>query len=227
MPNLFYQILFLIIAYIIGSIPTGYLIGKSKGIDIRTKGSNNIGATNTARILGKKYFIIVILLDGLKGFLFVFLFRYGILPYEWCLLSPIVYGVASTLGHVFPIFLKFKGGKAVATGAGVALGYSPNICIIGIIVFIIVHLLTKFVSLGSLLGAASILISAIICSIINEQIFLNLFSAPTEGLWPLNLWYIIGVAIIVIIIFVKHKANIRRLRNNEENKFELIDEKRK
>ena len=227
MPNLFYQLLFLIISYLIGSIPTGYLIGKSKGIDIRTKGSNNIGATNTARILGKKYFIIVILLDGLKGFLFVFLFRYGILPHEWCLLSPIVYGLASTIGHVFPVFLKFKGGKAVATGAGVALGYSPIICLVGIITFIIVHLITKFVSLGSLLGAASILITAIITSIVKEQLLLNLFDSPTEGLWPLNLWYIIGVAIIVLIIFVKHKTNIKRLKNNEENKFELIEEKRK
>ena len=141
MPDLFFQLLFLILAYLIGSIPTGFLIGKSKGIDIRNHGSNNIGATNTARTLGKKYFILVIFLDGLKGFIFVFLFRFGILPHEWCLLSPVLYGISATLGHVFPIYLKFKGGKAVSTGAGVALGYSPIICIIGIIAFIITHLI--------------------------------------------------------------------------------------
>ena len=227
MPNLFYQILFLIIAYLIGSIPTGFLIGKSKGIDIRKHGSNNIGATNTARLLGKKYFILVLFLDGLKGFIFVFLFRYGILPYEWCLLSPILYGIAATLGHVFPIYLGFKGGKAVATGAGVALGYSPNICIVGLLVFVITHIITKFVSLGSLLGASSILITSIVVSLVNNQFTLNLFDAPTSGFWPINLWYVIGVALIVAIIFIKHKSNIKRLAHNEESKFELIEEKNK
>ena len=224
MPDIFFKILFLIIAYLLGSIPTGYLIGKSKGIDIRTQGSNNIGATNTARVLGKKYFIIVTCLDAFKGFIFVFLFRFGFLPHEWCLLSPILYGIASTLGHVFPIFLKFKGGKAVATGAGVALGYSPNVCLIGIIVFIITHLLTKYVSLGSIFAALSILITSVIASIITKDINKNLFSIPLEKKWPLNLWFIIGVTIIVLIIIIKHKPNIKRLKNNEENKFELIEE---
>lgn len=224
MPDIFFKILFLIIAYLLGSIPTGYLIGKSKGIDIRTQGSNNIGATNTARVLGKKYFIIVTCLDAFKGFIIVFLFRFGFLPHEWCLLSPILYGIASTLGHVFPIFLKFKGGKAVATGAGVALGYSPNVCLIGIIVFIITHLLTKYVSLGSIFAALSILITSVIASIITKDINKNLFSIPLEKKWPLNLWFIIGVTIIVLIIIIKHKSNIKRLKNNEENKFELIEE---
>lgn len=227
MPNIFYKILFLILAYLLGSIPTGFLIGKSKGIDIRKHGSNNIGATNTARLLGKKYFLLVLFLDGLKGFIFVFLFRYGFLPHEWCLLSPIVYGIASTLGHVFPIFLKFKGGKAVATGAGIALGYSPNICLVGIIAFTIVHLITKFVSLGSLIAASSILITSIVVSLVNNQLTSNLFDMPTSRLWPINLWYVIGVLIIVSIIFIKHKANIKRLANNEESKFELIEEKNK
>ena len=226
MPNLFFQLLFLILAYLIGSIPTGFLIGKAKGIDIRNHGSNNIGATNTARTLGKKYFILVIFLDGLKGFIFVFLFRFGILPHEWCLLSPILYGISATLGHVFPIYLKFKGGKAVSTGAGVALGYSPIICLIGIIAFVITHLISKFVSLGSLVGASSILIASIIFSLTNGQFLTNLFDIPTSKIWPLNLWYVIGVFIIVLIIFIKHKSNIKRLAHNEENKFELIKEKK-
>lgn len=227
MPNLFYQILFLIISYLIGSIPTGYLIGKSKGIDIREKGSNNIGATNTARVLGKKYFLLVTFLDAMKGFIFVFLFRFNILPYEWCLISPILYGIFAVLGHVFPVFLKFKGGKAVATGAGVALGYSPVICVIGIIAFLASYLPTKIVSIGSIVAASSIMILSIISSILTKQIFLNLNSIPTSSVWPLNLWFVIGVIIIVIIIIIKHKTNINRLMHNEEKQFDLTtnDEK--
>lgn len=224
--DLFFKILFLIIAYLIGSIPTGYLIGKSKGIDIRKHGSNNIGATNTARVLGKKYFILVTFLDGLKGFILVFLFRFHILPYEWCLLSPIVYGIAAVLGHVFPIFLNFKGGKAVSTGAGVALGYSPLICITGLLVFVIVHLITKYVSLGSIIAASTIFFFSLLASILTNQIMDSLTSIPSSKVWPLNLWYVIGILIIVIIIIIKHKTNINRLINNQENKFELIDDKK-
>lgn len=227
MPNLLFKILFLIIAYLIGSIPTGYLIGKSKGIDIRKHGSNNIGATNTARVLGKKYFVLVTFLDGLKGFILVFLFRFNILPYEWCLLSPILYGIAAVLGHVFPIFLHFKGGKAVATGAGVVLGYSPLICLTGLIAFIIVHLLTKYVSLGSIIGASTIFIASLLASIFTDQLFSSLNSIPTTQTWPINLWYVIGILIIVVIIIIKHKTNINRLVNNVENKFELIEDKNK
>lgn len=222
MPNIVYQVIFLVIAYLIGSIPTGYLIGKSKGVDIREKGSNNIGATNTARILGKKFFLLVTFLDAMKGFIFVFLFRFNILPYEWCLLSPILYGVSAVIGHIFPIFLNFKGGKAVATGAGVALGYVPLIFLIGAIAFLVVYLITKIVSLGSIIGASTILISSIIFSILSDEIFLNLNSIPQTNKWPINLWFVIGVTIIVLIILIKHKSNINRLVHNEEKKFDML-----
>lgn len=221
MPKIFFQILFLVLAYLIGSIPTGYLIGKSKGIDIRKQGSNNIGATNTARVLGKKYFLLVTILDSMKGFIFVFLFRFNILPYEWCLLSPILYGVFAVLGHVFPIFLKFKGGKAVATGAGVALGYSPVICLVGIIAFVVVYFSTKIVSLGSIIAASSILIFSVVASILTNDIFKNLLDIPTSKAWPLNLWFLCGVVIIVLIIIIKHKTNINRLVHNEEKAFDM------
>lgn len=227
MPDLFYQILFLIIAYLMGSIPTGYLIGKSKGIDIRTQGSNNIGATNTARILGKNYFILVTFLDGLKGFLIVFLFKYNILPFNWCLLSPMLYGIASVLGHVFPIFLKFKGGKAVSTSAGVIFGYAPVICLIGIIIFTISYLITKIVSIGSILGASSVLIASIIISLCTDQLTSCLFTRPNTFYWPINLWFLISIIIIVIIIFIKHKTNIQRIKNKEEQQFDLTIKKNK
>lgn len=221
MPNIVYQILFLILAYLFGSIPFGLLFGKIKGKDVRQYGSKNIGATNVGRVLGKKYFYIVFLLDGFKGFIFVFLFRFKILPYEWCLLSPIVYGIASSIGHIFPIFLKFKGGKAVSTSAGAVLGYSPNICLVGIFVFILTWLITKFVSLGSLLGASSVFISGLVISLIKHELLLNLTSIPTSNRWPLNLWFVIGVLILVALIFIRHKSNIERLKNNTETKYEF------
>lgn len=227
MPDLVYKIFFLLLAYIIGSIPTGFLIGKAKGIDIREKGSKNIGATNTARILGKKFFLLVTFLDAMKGFIFVFLFRYNILPHEWCLLSPTAYGIVSVLGHVFPVFLKFKGGKAVATGAGVALGYSPQICLIGIITFLIVYLTTKIVSLSSIIAASSIMITSIICSIIFDQFLLNINTTPATNIWPLNIWFVIGVIIIVAIIIIRHKTNINRLVHNEEETFDMTSNKTK
>ena len=227
MTNTFFQILFLILSYLVGSIPTGYLIGKAKGVDITKQGSNNIGATNTARVLGKKFFLLVTFLDAIKGFIFVFLFRYNILPHEWCLLSPILYGLFAVLGHVFSIFLKFKGGKAVATGAGVALGYSPIICLVGILAFILVYFITKIVSLGSIIGASAIMISSIIVSIVTDQILLNLTTIPQTTLWPLNLWYVIGVIIIVFIIIIRHKTNINRLIHNEEQTFDMTSHETK
>ena len=127
-----------------------------------------------------------------------------------------------TLGHIFPIFLNFKGGKAVATGAGVALGYVPLIFLIGAIAFLVVYLITKIVSLGSIIGASTILISSIIFSILSDEIFLNLNSIPQTNKWPINLWFVIGVTIIVLIILIKHKANINRLVHKEEKKFDML-----
>ena len=218
MPNLFYQILFLVIAYLIGSIPFGFLIGKSKGIDLREHGSKNIGATNAARVLGKKYFYIILFLDGLKGFIFVFLFRYGILPHHWCLLSPMFYGVAAALGHVFPIYLKFKGGKAVSTSAGAILGYTPMLFVIAIIIFVIVFLIKRYISLASLVATSSIFVSAFLISFGKKEFSKNLFTYPETKLWPFNLWFIVGICLLAIFIFVRHKSNIKRLINNPENK---------
>lgn len=221
MPDIFFQILFLILAYLLGSIPWGFLIGKIKGVDIREQGSKNIGATNTGRVLGKKYFYIVSFLDLFKGFIFVFLFRYKILPFKWCLLSPMLYGVVACLGHVFPIYLKFKGGKAVATGAGTVLGYAPLIFLIGAIVFFTTWAISKYVSLGSLFAASVIFICSITYSLVSKEFKQNLFSIPEGKTWPLNIWFVVGVLLIVLLIFIKHKSNIHRLANNEENKFEL------
>lgn len=218
MPDLFYQILFLFIAYLIGSIPSGFLLGKAKGIDLREHGSKNIGATNAARILGKRYFYLILFLDGLKGFIFVFLFRYAILPHEWCLLSPMFYGVAAACGHVFPIYLKFKGGKAVSTSAGAILGYSPILFIIAIVVFVTVFLIKRYISLASLVATFSIFVTAFVISFSRKEFTTSLFSVPKTKLWPFNLWFIVGIIILAFFIFVRHRSNIKRLINNSESK---------
>lgn len=217
----FIQILLLIVAYIIGSIPFGLVFGKLKGIDIREHGSKNIGATNVGRVLGKKFFFFTFILDCMKGFIFVFLFRFNIIPHEYCLLNPMFYGLAAILGHVFSIFLKFKGGKAVSSGAGALLGYSPIIFLIAITIFIIIYLITKIISISSIITALSAIVLCIIFSLLKQEMFLNLFDIPTTNLWPLNLWFVICCIIIVAIIIIRHKSNIKRLANHTESKFIL------
>jgi len=208
--NLFLQIVFLISAYLVGSIPWGFLFGKMKGIDIREHGSKNIGTTNTGRLLGTKYAIFTYILDMAKGALFVFLFNFNILPKEYCLLSPMLYGFAAVLGHTFPIFLNFKGGKAVATGGGVIFGYSPLFLLILIAIFFIVTAITKYVSAGSLAGASGALIGSIILTFVNNG-FVDLDQ-------KYNIYFPIGVVIVVVIIFIRHKTNIDRIKNNCESK---------
>ncbi len=150
--RLFIQLLLLLIAYLLGSIPWGFVFGKMKGIDIREHGSKNIGATNTGRILGKKYAIITYICDMVKGALITSLFTTGLVSIEYCLFSPMLYGLAAVIGHTFPIYLGFKGGKAVATGGGVLLAYSPLLFVLGIGVFFVTLYKSKYVSLGSLMG---------------------------------------------------------------------------
>lgn len=208
--KLFLQILFLIIAYLVGAIPWGFVMGKMKGIDIRKHGSKNIGATNTGRLLGRRYAILAYVLDTIKGALFVVLFNYNIISREYCLLSPMLYGLVAALGHTFPIYLGFKGGKAVATGGGIILGYSPLLFVILIAIFFLVTYITKYVSAGSLTAATFAVIFSIIITALNDG-FTNLDQ-------KYNLYFPLGVLIICIIIFIRHKSNIQRIIRREEAK---------
>ncbi|MGD9887419.1 MAG: glycerol-3-phosphate acyltransferase, partial [Bacilli bacterium] len=133
----------LLVSFLLGSIPFGYLIGKLRGIDIREYGSKNIGATNIGRVLGFKYAFLAFLLDLLKGTLLVFLFRFAIITSEYMFLSPMVYGLLAVLGHSFSPFMNFKGGKAVATAAGALLGFSPLIFAFGFVIFVFLVIMTK------------------------------------------------------------------------------------
>lgn len=209
--HLFIQLTLLIAAYLLGSIPWGFVLGKMKGIDIREHGSKNIGATNTGRVLGRRYAVIAYVLDLFKGFIFVGLFTFHILDLSYCLFSPMVYGLAAVLGHTFPIYLKFKGGKAVATGGGVFLAYAPLLFLSIVAFFFIITFLFKYVSLGSLLSAFVTLISSFVLFLVFPVIY--------DWTFPL------GIFIIVLIIFIRHKSNIVRILHKEESKVKWRKEK--
>lgn len=210
----FVKYILLIIAYLVGSIPNGLLIGRIKGIDIREHGSQNIGSTNVARTLGFKYGVYVLILDSLKGALIVSLFTLKILPPSFSLPSPLFYGLAAALGHSFSIFLKFKGGKAVATSAGVLIAYDPWLFLIAALVFYITVRITKYVSLGSLIGSSTALLLSVIFTIIGR------YEKYTE-LGYLEIYFPIITVILVLLIFLRHRKNIEKLKNQTENKFEI------
>src|SRR5689334_25263012 len=165
------------VAYLLGSIPFGLLVGKAKGIDVRTAGSGNIGATNVGRLLGKRYFFLVFFLDLLKSFVPVAIasavvHRIPEPQRDWRLyLLWLLVGFAAVLGHMFSVFLKFKGGKGVATSAGVMLGLWPYFTLPGflaIVVFIVVFMATRYVSLGSMLGACSFPVFYVIVGLLKK-----------------------------------------------------------
>jgi glycerol-3-phosphate acyltransferase PlsY len=183
----------LIIAYLLGAIPFGYLIGKWKGLDIRQKGSGNIGATNVARVLGKQYGIAVFVLDFLKGFIPTYIaVRWFGLDSWWVT----AVGLAAVLGHMFTPFLGFKGGKGVATSAGVLFGISPLLGLITLAVWFIVYKLSGYVSLGSIIAAFT-------------AIFLGGMFA-----FPKNVLFLIGI--VAVLILIKHKSNVERLIEGRE-----------
>ena len=196
------QILLITASYFIGAIPFAYIIVKLvKKIDIRTVGSGNAGATNAARVLGKWGFISVFVLDALKGFIPVFISLHF---YGQTIITLITAAVV-VLGHTYTVFLGFKGGKGVATGAGVFLALAPIEIGIGLVVFIIVFFTTKMVSAGSILGSLTLLIA--VCAISD--------------------WFALKVLTAVIVFFVifKHRSNIVRIIKGEENKFVRKKEK--
>jgi len=147
------QVLILLLAYLIGAFPTAYLAGKwIKGIDIREHGSRNVGATNVFRCVGKGWGVLVLLLDIMKGVLAVTLWGY------WMVLSPmflLICGVTVVCGHNWTIFLKFKGGKGVATTLGIFLGLFPLTVLYSLLIAIFLIIVTGYVSVGSIVGAAS------------------------------------------------------------------------
>jgi acyl phosphate:glycerol-3-phosphate acyltransferase len=195
------SILFAIAAYILGSIPFGKLIAAHVArIDITRRGSGNIGATNVAREIGMKWGIITLILDMLKGFVPMgafSLYASGTGTSHEIALAAI--GLCALLGHIFPLFLKFHGGKGVATALGVYLAISPLSVLFGLILFILVVAIWSFISLGSIIGACAI------------PLFLILLGKPSS--------FITVSVIMALLVCWKHRENINRLLRGEEPKW--------
>lgn len=195
----------IIVSYLLGSIPAAHIAGLSRGIDLRKHGSGNLGATNVIRVLGTKIGLAVFAFDMAKGGIPVAIFS-RFLPVSSLLfgsatITGIACGVAAIIGHVRPIYLKFgKGGKGVATAAGVFLALAPIQTLLTLIVFAVVLLSSGYVSLGSLTGALMLPVLLVITVGVRSPLFA------------------ISV-LIAIFVFWTHRANIQRLRRGEEHRF--------
>ena len=183
----------IISSFLLGSIPFGYLIALFKGIDIRKYGSGNVGATNVARVLGKKYGIAVYILDFLKGFIptLIAVKNFGI--ESWVTTAV---GLSPILGHMFSPFLHFRGGKGVATSSGVLLALSPLLGFLALALWFVIYKKSGFVSLGSILSA-----------------FAVMYIAGSLG-YPTNVLLLVGL--VAVLVLVKHKSNVERLLEGRE-----------
>jgi len=204
-------ILLMVLSYILGSVPNALWIGKVfKGIDVREHGSKNTGSTNAARVLGVKLGILTLILDISKGLvptLIAILLKVDFFENLTKIenLDYVLVGICAILGHVFSIFMNFKGGKAVATTLGVFLVLVPKAILFAAIVFFVVFAIFRYVSLSSIFAAVSL------------PIF-------TYFLYQQIIYVILGI-LIAILIIVKHKSNIERLKNGTESKFSLKSKK--
>lgn len=200
-------------AYLAGSIPFGLLVGWMKGIDVRKAGSGNIGASNVGRLLGRKYFFLVMFLDLLKSLLPMLAASWltaGTPPGAPLYVLILMVGFAAILGHMFSIFLKFTGGKGVATSTGVFLGLWPFYTLPGLVtiaVFILAFIATRYISVGSLSAAVTFPI-AYLC------FALALNWKPFAGQSPLLIFAFLMAAMVIF----KHRSNIARLRAGTENR---------
>jgi glycerol-3-phosphate acyltransferase PlsY len=204
----------IIFAYLLGAVPFGFLIGKAHGKDLRQIGSGNIGATNAARVLGKKWGCVCFVVDVLKGLVPMLLVPALGLTHPPLTTGQltlwILVGAAAVMGHVFPVYLGFKGGKGVATSLGIVLGLWPYFTVCGIAVFVIwavTLVIWRYVSLSSIIAAVSFPVILIGCIVSIES-------------WSFNqLWPLVGIAVLMaLLVIVRHRSNIVRLRNGSETK---------
>ena len=206
--------------YLVGSVPFGLLAGRMKGVDVRKQGSGNIGATNVGRVLGARYGIAVFVLDLLKGLVPVAIAGQlldgqaagasGDVTRLWLWLGT---AGACIFGHIFPVYLRFKGGKGVATSLGVILGIYPYFTWPGLVAFglwIVVTGATRYVSVGSVVAAAAFPVTF--------AVFVGRGTwGPAGGLWPL---YVFAVTVGILVIY-RHRGNLRRLRQGLEPQISL------
>ncbi len=209
MNNAGIMVFWILAAYLLGSVPVGFLLARAKGIDIRTVGSGNIGATNVFRSVGKPWGIATFMADALKGFVPVFFFPglAGELPPETGVLFALLCGVAAIAGHNWPVWLRFRGGKGVATSAGVLLGVAPAAVGVGLLTWIVLMITTRYVSISSI-GTA--------------------LAVPAFGWWMYRDegWLLpVVLTLLGLLLIVRHRSNIVRLLNGSENQFDLRNKK--
>ena len=201
---MFIFIISLLAAYLIGSIPTSYLVGKmTRGIDLRRQGSGNLGATNAFRVLGWKIGVFVLICDVLKGAVPVLVFS-GIVAEKGGLgLAKhnigLVIGLAAILGHMFTVFMNFRGGKGVAASMGVFLALAPLPFLITFAACALIIGLTRYVSAGSLAGA-------------------GLLPVLVYVFYPERVFFLVFTAVVGLLVIIRHRSNIVRLVNGKENK---------
>jgi glycerol-3-phosphate acyltransferase PlsY len=196
-------------SYLIGSIPSGLVVGRLRRIDVREYGSGNIGTTNVVRTLGARYGAVVLIADVLKGAIAVILARYII----GSAISEMAAGLAAVAGHDWSLFLKFRGGRGVATSLGGLLPMAmpaPLSGIIGLAIFVLVILASRYVSLASIVGSVS--------AVVVMAVFLGLDRVPWQ--------YLVYIAVVVALIIYQHRDNISRLISGTETKFGQKGEKR-
>lgn len=195
-------ILFLLASYLVGAIPFGLLVSKMVGKDVRAEGSKNIGATNVSRVLGKKLGLVTLVGDCLKSYLPMYAAATLLPDTASRNLVVTLCGLMAVIGHIFPIYLGFKGGKGVATGLGMFLYLSPPATGICLAVFLVAVGLSGFVSLGSLLASLCV------------PLCLVLLDAPVAD--------IIAAVVVVALIWLKHRENIVRLWRREEKSWRKV-----
>lgn len=191
-----FRVVVIVVSYLLGSVPFGFLAARIRGVDITKHGSGNTGATNVLRTLGPAYAIPVLLLDVGKGALSAYL---GLQYLGMGTFGALVAGAAAISGHNWSVFLKLRGGKGVATSAGVVLVAFPVLLAVALAVFVLTVIVTRYVSLGSILGS---------------------WAAALVSLMPgYTLWERVPVFILVILITYQHRSNIGRLLAGTEHKF--------
>ena len=190
-------LLLILAAYLTGAIPTSFIVGRIRGIDLRTHGSGNLGATNAFRVLGWRAAVPVFIVDIFKGWFPTFCFP--LWDRSDITLLALAYGAAAIVGHVFSIYVRFKGGKGVATSAGVLLALAPLAVLIGLAVWSTLVFTTGFVSVGSIVAA----------------VLLPFVVLAQQGTSPV-FWLSVGLAAFVVLA---HLSNIKRLRRGEEPSF--------
>jgi len=198
------------ISYLLGAIPFGYLIARSKGIDLYKTGSGSIGATNVFRSVGKKWGVLTFLLDALKGFIPAIVFPAIAKPYTGNgsqLLIALLCSAMAVAGHNWPVYLNFKGGKGIATSAGALAGMVPKLAGIGLLTWGVIFLITRYVSVASITAAIALVISG--------WIFYSY-----QGLTlP------VALTVLGILAIWRHRSNIQRLMNGTEHRFDFRKKK--